>query len=101
MTAADLQSYFWYVGLTAIFYLVPLLASRRAKSSAEDAAKIVVATMALVAVATTVLYPLGAGLVGQLSIGDYLLVLLFYLAPGMVVACLWFLGLRLTGRRSS
>ena len=78
-----------YLAGVAIVYLLPLLISRSAKQSAVAAGRIVAATATLVFVIITVLFPLGAGLVGPIRLQDYLWAVAFYILPSFVVLAAW------------
>lgn len=87
------------VGASAL-YLVPLIFSRRARKSHSAAAGIVVGVMILVFLLVSVLYPLGAGLVGPLSWQTYFWSVSFYLMPGIVILPLWVVGMKLLGEKA-
>jgi hypothetical protein len=72
-----------------MFYLLPLVFSRSAKQSAIAAGRIVAATAAIVFIVITVLFPIGAGLVGPIRLADYLLAIGFYVLPSLAVLVLW------------
>lgn len=98
MLSSDAQTWLTYLSCISAFYLLPLIISSRAKRDATFAARVVVALGGIVFVLITLLYPIGAGLVGPLSFADYFYALFIYLTPGVVVLLLWVGALRLLGK---
>ena len=78
----------YLVGIAA-FYLLPLIISREAKRSTLAALRIVSVTALMAVLIITVLFPLGAGLVGPIELADYLRALAFYVLPSIPVLAAW------------
>ena len=72
MSSQSLQDWAPYLGGVAVLYTLPLVFSRRARGSASFAAKMLTIMACVVFVTISALLPLGAGLVGPLSLADYL-----------------------------
>ena len=89
----------YFLGVCA-FYLLPLLFSRRAKCSAIFAGRVVSVTAVVVFVIVSALFPLGAGLVGPITLTDYLIAVAFYVLPSVIVLLVWVWGITLAGTRT-
>ena len=92
LNAPDVGAYAAYFTATSALYLLPLIVSRRVRSSPRAAAGIVIGVMVLVLLIVSALYPLGAGLVGSWSWRTYVWSVAFYLIPGIVILPLWVIG---------
>lgn len=96
--SSEAETWLIYLAVISAFYLIPLLISSRAKRNENFAGGLVASLLGIVFLLISLLYPIGAGLVGPLSLADYLYALLVYLAPGFIVLMIWVSGLRLLGK---
>ena len=98
MQGTDLRDWLIYLIVIATFYLIPLIFSRRAKKDTAFAAQVWVGTTLVALVLVTFLYVVGAGVVGEWSLGDYVKTIAAYTLPGVFVLCAWVAVLRLSSR---